>query len=607
MGQPTVVHRARGRHGADREEPRAGPPSAPSGRPGSLALSPLAGLATVGVVVPAVLAWTGGDLGGVTADLGTAAYDLTLSFTRMLFAYLMALGFALTYGYFAASYRSGERVLIPILDILQSVPILGFFPVAILFFVNLTGPGSWIGPNMASIFLIFTSMAWNMVFGVYESLKSLPAELKEAADSFGVRGSQRLREVLAPATVNRLVYNSVLSWTAGWYFLVAAEFISTSSSTTALPGIGSYLLGAAGTGNGDALIAGIVLLIALIALLDVAVWRPAGRWAEKYRYDQAPSGGTEELTGGPRSRTAPLRRAAGYVYRGVRTGVTRIRTPFVGLATLAVGAEWGRARRPYVRSVFRYLALGALLVLAWLLLITIGVGVYGAFASPIDPTVRGQIGMVPLALAASFGRILAAYLASLAIALPLAIFLVRRPKVYRLGLPTVEVVASVPATALFPLFIFALLPYIGFQGAAILMLITGMMWYLFFNVLSGLRSIPPDLDEAARSFGLPRREYYRRLVLPAIFPALITGSITAFGGGWNTLIVAEYLQYGPAYQFQVLGIGELIDVANYLDPGRTGLPLMAAALFTMVATVIAVNELLWKPLYRRAVEKYRYD
>ncbi len=604
MGQPTVAQKAAGARTGD-----GGSSPARDGASGRLRRFALGGgpaLAVVGIAVPVVVGWTGGDLGGVSRDLGTAGVDLLLSFTRMLFAYLMSLGFALTYGYFAASYRSGERVLIPILDILQSVPILGFFPIAIVFFVGLTGPHSWIGPNIASIFLIFTSMAWNMVFGVYESLKSLPGELREAADSFGVRGSQRLRAVLAPATVNRLVYNSVLSWTAGWYFLVAAEFISTSSSTTPLPGIGSYLLTAAGAGNGDALIAGILLLVALITALDILIWRPLGRWAEKYRYDQVPSG-SAELTGVTRARAAPLRRAAGYVYRGVRTGVSRIGTPFVGLASLAAGTGRDREPSPFVRSAFRYLALGALLVVAWLLLITLGVAVYNVFATPIAPLVRGQINQVPTALAASFGRIVLAYLLSLAIALPLAVYLVRRPRAYRVGLPMVEVIASVPATALFPLFIFALLPYIGFQGAAILMLITGMLWYLFFNILSGLRAIPPDLDEAARSFGLPRKEYYRRLVLPALFPALITGSITAFGGGWNTLIVAEFLQYGPSYHFQVLGIGALIDVGNYIDPGHSGYPLMAVALFTMVLTVVAVNELLWKPLYRRAVEKYRYD
>jgi NitT/TauT family transport system permease protein len=562
-------------------------------------------IALVAIGAPVVMVAAGPDVGGITAFLPTAAVDLLYSFTRMLLGYLLSLAFALSYGYFAAVTKTGERILIPILDILQSVPILGFFPVVIVFFVHTAGPGNPLGPNFASVFLIFTSMSWNMAFGVYESLKSLPAELKEATDTFGATGYLRLREVLFPATVNRLVYNSVLSWTAGWYYLVAAEFISSAgSATTALPGIGTFLLkNAAPPGNASALIAGLALLVALIVALDLLLWRPLGRWAEKYRYDTSPSGeGIIQLGG--RSRTAPLRRAAGFVVGGVRTGVTRLGRPFVGLATLATGGR-PRRERTSTKVALRYGVLGATLVLVWLLLITLTVGVYGVFTTPIsDPTVRNQIAHLPLALGASLGRVVLAYLICVAIALPLAVFLYRRPRLARVGLPVVEIVASVPATALFPLFIFALLGYIHDQLTSVLMIVTGMVWYLFFNVLSGLRGIPPDLTEAARSFGLSRREYYRRLVLPAIMPAFITGSITAFGGGWNTLILAEYLQYGKTQALSVLGIGQLLDKGN-LESG--GYPLMTAALFTLVITVVAVNELLWKPLYRRAVERYRID
>lgn len=583
-------------------------------RPTSLPLTPRleaggrwrTALAIAGMASPIVVATAGPFAGAVSAQVPLAAFDLSLSFTRMLSAYALSLGFSLTYGYFAASFRPAERVLIPILDILQSIPILGFFPIVIVLLVGAFGKGSFVGPNLASIFLIFTSMSWNMVFGVYESLKATPNDLREASDSFALHGWRRFRRLLLPATVNRLVYNSVLSWTAGWYFLVAAEFIASGSTNTsiALPGIGSYLLTAAGNGDAASLVAGIALLIALIAALDVFVWRPLGRWAERFRYDQVPSGEGDGAIVTTSSRAAPIRRAAGFVYRGVVTGVSRLSSPLVGLAAFATAPVRTRPAWPMYRKAGNYVALGIVMVLGWLLLIYLGVSVYDTFSSPISGAVRGQIEQLPLAVTFSFGRLLLAYGLSLGIAVGLGIFLIQRPKAYRIGLPIVEVVASVPATALFPLFIFALLPFIGFQGAAILMLITGMVWYLFFNVLSGLRAIPPDLQEAARSYGFPRKTLYRRLVFPAIFPALITGSITAFGGGWNTLIIAEYLRYGSAHSFQVLGVGALIDQGN-AEAG--GLPLMAAALFTMVVVVVAVNELLWKPLYRRAVEKYRYD
>ena len=605
MAEPGIFERRLSPPTVDAARPRE-PPSGPL-EPARTRGPALRNLLTVGAVAaPIVAATASGDAAAVLAHLGPAAYDLLLSFGRMASAYFLALAFALIYGYFAATRRTGERVLIPVLDILQSVPILGFFPVAIVVIVNIAGKGNWFGPNFAAVFLIFTSMAWNLVFGVYESVKSLPAELREAGDAFGAHGWLRLRAVLLPATVNRLVYNSILSWTAGWYFLVAAEFISNSSSNTSVPGIGSYLLSAADSGDVGALLAGLVLLVALIAALDVLVWRPLGRWAEKYRYDQTPSG-EGEITGG-RSRPAPLRRATGAVYRGVVSGVTRLSAPLVRLAVSATPVRI-RQPGPVVTRAGRTVALAAILVIAWLLLIFIVVGTYRTFTGPIAPDVRAQFSQIPLALGSSVARIALAYLLSLAIALPLSIYLVARPKVYRFGLPIVEIVASVPATALFPLFIFVLIGLLGghdlgFQVAAILMLTTGMLWYLFFNLLSGLRAIPPDLQEAAVSYGLGRRQYYRRLVLPAIFPAFITGSITAFGGGWNTLIIAEYLQYGPTQRFQVAGIGQLIDLGNY-EAG--GLPLMGAALLTMVVSVIAVNELLWKPLYRRAVERYRID
>ncbi|MCI4337088.1 MAG: ABC transporter permease subunit [Thermoplasmata archaeon] len=556
------------------------------------------GFAVAAVGVPA-LVLAGNASATVGALLPTAALDLSYSFTRMLLAYLLSTGFALSYGYFAATTRTGERLLIPILDILQSVPILGFFPVAVTFFVAIS-PHTLIGPNLASIFLIFTSMSWNMAFGVYESLKSLPNELKEATDSFGARGFQRVRDVLFPATVNRFVYNSVLSWTAGWYFLVAAEFISTRSSTTALPGIGTFLLtNAAPPGNFAALAVGLALLVALIAVLDLLLWRPLARYAEKFRYDTTPSGEAELVAG--RSRVAPFRRAAGLVVRGVRTGVTRLGTPFVGLTSLATR---GRPAGASTQAVARYGVLGTILVLVWLLLITLTVGVVHVFTAPISAPVRSQMLELPLALFESLGRVTAAYAICVGVSLPLAIFLYRRPGFSRIGLPVIEVVASVPATALFPLFIFALLAVIHSQLTAILMLTTGMLWYLFFNVLSGLRGIPPDLAEAARSYGLTRREYYRQLVLPAILPAFITGSITAFGGGWNTLIIAENLRYGTSQSLQVLGIGDLLDVGN-IESG--GYPLMVAALFALILAVITLNELIWKPLYRRAVERYRID
>ncbi|MFI5415373.1 MAG: ABC transporter permease subunit, partial [Candidatus Lutacidiplasmatales archaeon] len=347
----------------------------------------LAFFAFAGAALTVPVFLTGSTVGfhAVSTALPTAAVDLGYSFIRMVLAYLLSLGFALLYGYVAASNRIGERVMIPILDILQSVPILGFFPIALGIFVTLT-PNSWIGPNLASIFLIFTSMSWNMVFGVYESLKSFPADLKESADAFGIHGLQRLRQVVIPATVNRLVYNSVLSWTGGWYFLVLAEEFSTGSSGVTLPGIGSYLVSAAQPFRGNSFLAGLILLVALITLMDLFLWRPLGRRAEKYRYDTSPSGESTEpgVTGGP----ARLRRAAGYVSRGVVSSVGRISGPLSTLASRTAGAA--PKPGPRTKSAARYVAIGAVLVIGWLIVIAIAVGVFGVVTGPVSPTTRSD-------------------------------------------------------------------------------------------------------------------------------------------------------------------------------------------------------------------------
>jgi NitT/TauT family transport system permease protein len=533
---------------------------------------------------------------GFASYLPTATVDVTYSFLRMSAAYLLSLAFALSYGYYAASHRTGERVMIPILDILQSVPILGFFPVVVLVLYNLQPSG--FGPNLASVILIFTSMSWNMVFGVYESLKTIPSDVREAADTFGLRGWLRFRRLFFPATVNRLVYNSVLSWTGGWFFLVEAEIFTTNGA--ALPGIGSFLSFAASAQNYEKFVAGLIVLVIVIALLDFVLWRPLGRYAERFRYDQAPSGVGEAIA--PAQTSGRFRRAAAYVTRGVRTGVSRLSTPLVQRAAIRPERP-ASARR---QAVIYHLSLGTILVLVWLMLIAIIVAVYTVFSGTIVPSVRTQMLQIPFAVGASIVRLIVAYAICLAIALPLAILMARGVRARRVGLPIVEVIASFPATALFPVIIFGLVPYITPEGASILMLMTGMLWYLFFNLLSGIRSIPPDLEEAARSFGLRGRKFLRRVLVPGVFTALITGSITAFGGGWNTLIVAEYLKVGSGPSLSVLGIGQLIDI-GYAESANGGYPLMVGALFALIATVVAINELIWKPLYRRAVDRYRYD
>jgi NitT/TauT family transport system permease protein len=547
-------------------------------------------------------------------SLSQASYDMSLSLVRMCVAYALSLAFAIVYGYFAATNRVAEKILLPILDILQSVPILGFFPLVIVGLIDVFGSQSVLGPNLASIVLIFTSMSWNMAFGVYESLKTLPGEMREVSDSFDLHGMRRLRKLLLPATINRLVYNSILSWTAGWYFLVSAEMIATGATNAVLPGIGSFLLINAAPLDTGAVLGGIFVLVIVIVLLNFLVWRPLSSWAERFRYDTAPSGAGGEGGGG-----APFRRVSGAVARAYTAGRSMVKVISHPLARLGIRRAGGSIHTPmpgerapkhhrFLMTFLYYLSLGSILVVSWLLLITIGVGVYSVYTKPVSAQVMGYIEEIPLALGYSAVHLVLAYLLCLAITFPLAIYLFRHARAARVGLPAIQIIASIPATALFPLFLFTLNNVIGTGAAVVFVLLTGMLWYLFFNILAGLRSIPPDLDEAARSLGLKGTKYYRRMLFPAIFSSFVTGSITALGGGWNTLIIAEYIDYN-GHKFSSLGIGQLIDIGTYNSTlgGISSLALVVAAILTLVITVVVVNRVVWKPLYRLATERYRYD
>jgi NitT/TauT family transport system permease protein len=389
-----------------------------------------------------------------------------------------------------------------------------------------------------------------------------------------------------------------------------------------LTGIGSYLLNYAATTplNTGAILAGIFVLVLLIVAQNFLLWRPLTQWAERYRFDTAPSG-EAEVQG-----RAPFRRMTGLVNRAYTAGLSMVgvvRHPLQRLGIRRTGGsihtsmpgERAPKHHRVVEFFVRYVSLGAILVAAWLMVIALGVAIFSLYTQPSNysPQVLSYMALIPEALGLSAFHLVLAYFLALGISIPLALYVFRHAKAARYGLPVIQIVAAVPATALFPLFLFSLKDYIGSDATVVFVLLTGMLWYLFFNILSGLRSIPPDLDEAARSMGLKGTKYYRRLVFPAIFSSFVTGSITALGGGWNTLILAEYINY-KTHTFSTLGIGQLIDIgtAPVSSGGLGGLgtpgeALMVAAVLTLVVTVVIVNRVIWKPLYRLSTDKYRYD
>ncbi len=531
----------------------------------------------------------------VPAELPRLPLYALYSFARMLAAYLISLLFSLSYGYLAATSRRAERLLIPALDILQSVPILGFFPAAIYLFVSLSGGGR-LGVELASVFLIFTSQAWNMAFGVYEGILTIPQDAREALAAFGAGRWLAFKRLLLPACVPKLVYNTIMSWAGGWYFLMAAEIIAIGPARYDLPGLGSLMYRAAEEGRLGLMLLALGALIGLIVAMDLLLWRPLSVWAETFRYEFAASspGRSGVLDWWRRSRMvkgakALLRRAGSLLSEGM-AGLAR-RSPTKALSAETAHRLWRTCTWGLALS-----AGGLLGYLTW----AAGSALVRALAQPW-PREAAQI---PLAILASFGRLTLAYLISLAWTVPLSIWIGENERVARIVTPIAEIGASIPATALFPLIIlFVIRVFGGMNVASVLLILTGMQWYLLFNLIAGARAVPQDLKEMARSLRLSRWHYWRRVVLPALFPSLLTGSITGWGGGWNALIVAEYIVYNQK-PYQVLGIGALLDRATYeLGSGV----LIFLTLSAMVIVILLLNRLLWRRLYRFAVERYRIE
>ena len=536
-----------------------------------------------------------GPAAGLRTDLAVVPYYALRSFLRMLAAYVLSFAFSVIYGYAAGANRRAEKLLLPILDILQSVPILGFFPAAIYFFVALFR-GSVAGVEVASIFLIFTSQAWNMTFGFYESMTTIPSYLGEAMDAYGVSGFLRFRRLFFPASIPKLVYNSIMSWAGGWYFLIAAEIIAIGPVRYSLPGLGSYLVQTAEKGELGATVVGLLTLVSMIVALDVVVWRPLSVWAENFKYEFS-TGAVRESLFYDLWKHSPLLRL-------VRRLASRLGSRAVGLLNgwVLAMAGWRTRSRVVNRGVVLLrTAVGAGLIgLLAYVSARGGLAILSTLRHPLAPEAR----LIPAGMLFSLLRLVAAYLISLAWTLPCAIWISHSERVYELLTPVFEVAASVPATALFPIIVLLLARLTGGMTlASILLVLTGMQWYLLFNLIGGVRSIPNDLREAAAAYGLKGPLYWRRVVIPALLPSLITGSITAWGGGWNALIVSEYVVYA-GHTYQAFGIGSILDRATYATGDFQTIWLSLAA---MVVVIVAMNRLLWRRLYEYVANRYRIE
>lgn|SRR5574340_4190 len=553
-----------------------------------MVLVTLTGILYVGtrLALQALAIVTGPD---ISLDAAALPWYAVLSLARMSAAYALSLVFSLVYGYYAARNRRAEQVMIPLLDVLQSVPILSFLPVVLLSLSVLLPTA--VAAELAAVVLIFTSQAWNLTFSVYQSTRTVPTELREAAAVFRFGAWFRLKYVELPFAANGLVWNSVMSWAGGWFFLMAAEMFTVGSRDFRLPGLGSYLSTAAQAGDLHAIGLGVATMIAIVVALDQLLWRPLLAWAQRFNLE------TVESEHAPQSWFHDQLARAWLLERFIG----KLWTPFIERldrrwqvphAPVMIGRE--KSETASWNWCVRLIAAGAGIGLLYL---TLSAGRLLA-ALPLAAWLDIAIG-----LGATLLRVAAALLIAAAWTIPVGVAIGTRPRLAAVLQPFAQIAASVPATALFPILLLALLHFPGgLNLAAILLMLLGSQWYVLFNVIAGASAIPQDLRDTTALLRLSRVERWRTLLLPSLFPYAVTGAITAVGGAWNVSVVAEYVQFAGETH-AITGIGAVISRAT----AEGDFALLLAATLAMVVTVVLLNRLFWQPLYRLAEARYRME
>ncbi len=506
---------------------------------------------------------------------------------RMAAAYALSLIFSLIYGRIAAYNRRAEQLLMPLLDILQSVPILSFLPVVLLS-LNAFLPDN-LAAELASIVLIFTSQAWNLTFAWFQSLTTIPKELREASAAFRLSRWLRFKSLELPFGMISLIWNSMMSWAGGWFFLMAAEIFTVGSKDFRLPGLGAYLHEAASQSDYRAIAWGLAALLLIIILLDQLVWRPLIAWSDRFKLEMVESDNPPTSWFYSMIRTTRL--AWFFRHRAIRPLSESVDRYSLQQAAAPAEDEGGAnaARR-----------LSSLLIVLASLASLYGLYRAGEMVSTISLAQWSQIGQ-------GLGLTLLRVLVSLALALlwtiPAGVLIGTNQRLAAIFQPIVQVAASIPATGIFPvLLLFIVNLHGGLNLAAILLMLMGTQWYLLFNIIAGASAIPQDLAYTTRLMQLNGWRRWTTLILPAIFPYLVTGAITASGGAWNASIVAEYQNFGGR-ALVIPGLGSLITQAT----ADGDYPMLLAATLTMILAVVLINRLVWRRLYRLAEEKYRME
>lgn len=498
---------------------------------------------------------------------------------RMLAAIVCSLIFTFLYAALAAKSRRAEMVLIPMLDILQSVPILGFLTFTVVFFMNLF-PGRVLGAELACVFAIFTSQAWNMTFSMYQALRSVPKDLEEATQSFHLTGWQRFWRLDVPFAVPGLVWNTMMSMSGGWFFVVASEAITVGDTTVTLPGIGSYVALAIKEQNLAAVGYAVLTMLFVIIIYDQLLFRPIVAWADKFRFEQTASATVPESWMLDLFRRTRALRALSYPFLALNRAISSIHLAWPQRAKpLAV--------RPHLSS--------RLIDVVWLAFIAAGTGYAGwkiveYLAATLvwsDVTTAIGVGFITLA------RVIVLMAIASLIWVPVGVWIGLQPKLAERIQPLAQFLAAFPANIAFPVFV-VLIVHFGLNANVWLspLMILGTQWYILFNVIAGASAFPTDLKEAAGSFHLRGWRWWLKVILPGIFPYYVTGAITASGGSWNASIVAEVASWGDT-QLTATGLGAYIATAT----AAGDFPRVVLGIAVMCVFVTLFNRLFWRPLY----------
>jgi len=505
------------------------------------------------------------------------------SIFRIMVAYVLSFIFALWYGYTANKSKWHERIMIPLLDILQSIPVLSFLPGVVLAMIALF-PNSRIGVEISSILLIFTGQVWNMAFSYYNSMNTLPKELRQVAQVYGLSRYQRFIKIELPFSAIGFIWNSMLSIAGGWFFLMACEMFVLKDRDFRLPGIGSYIQTAANHGDIGHVLYGLGTMVLIIILFDILLWRPLIAWSQKFRFD------TVNAEDEPESFVLNLlRRSTLQKWVIARASILNRR-----LDKFFRSQEGKRTDRTW-KKVVKFFMIGTILGL----LLWAAVKAIGALVS-----VSGNEYL--LIIKSAFFSLLrtgSAILLALLWTVPLGVLIGLNRNVAKVMQPIIQILASIPATAVFPVIILFLIKLGGgLDIGAVFLMLLGTQWYILFNVIAGASAIPNDLREVARIYGIKGIKRWKVLILPGIFPYLVTGLITATGGAWNSTIVAEYVTFGGKTMVTT-GLGALISSATLEGNFR----LLLASTITMAIIVVGINRLLWKRAFQIAKERYRLE